>query len=354
MSIEDRWKGARTGPRLRWQVRWREGGAQRKRSFALRASAEAFDARRRADPESAVVRPQVTVKQVVNAWLATTTGLRPSTQDAYAYDAAEVIAGFGERLASGVKPSEVRTWAARDRGSSQRRRSLMAMRRAYRQAIADRILTVDPTDRIPLPKATPRTMRFLSWAELEHLAATTGTDSPLVWLLGTCGLRLGEALGLDGGDVDRKRKRIKVRRSYSSSSQGTELGPTKGAKAREVPVSQFVLDMLPVTSGPLFVGGSGGRLNPHNWRERVFKPAARTAGLGDMHPHELRHTAASLAIAAGADVKAVQRMLGHASAAMTLDLYAHLWDTQLDAVADRMDEARERETTKRARHLRVI
>ena len=56
-------------------------------------------------------------------------------------------------------------------------------------------------------------------------------------------------------------------------------------------------------------------------------------------PHELRHTAASLAISSGANVKAVQSMLGHASAAMTLDRYSHLFDDVLETVADRLDEA---------------
>ncbi len=51
-------------------------------------------------------------------------------------------------------------------------------------------------------------------------------------------------------------------------------------------------------------------------------------------PHDLRHTAASLAISAGANVKAVQKMLGHASAAMTLDIYADLFDDDLDAVGE--------------------
>lgn len=57
-------------------------------------------------------------------------------------------------------------------------------------------------------------------------------------------------------------------------------------------------------------------------------------------PHELRHTAASLAISAGANVKAVQRMLGHASAAMTLDTYADLFDDDLDYVAEALSVAR--------------
>lgn len=56
-------------------------------------------------------------------------------------------------------------------------------------------------------------------------------------------------------------------------------------------------------------------------------------------PHDLRHTAASLAISSGANVKAVQRMLGHASASMTLDTYADLFDNDLDGVATALDEA---------------
>jgi site-specific recombinase XerC len=56
------------------------------------------------------------------------------------------------------------------------------------------------------------------------------------------------------------------------------------------------------------------------------------------NPHELRHVAASLAVSAGANVKAVSRMLGHAKASMTLDVYADLFDDDLEAVGDRLDE----------------
>jgi integrase len=62
-------------------------------------------------------------------------------------------------------------------------------------------------------------------------------------------------------------------------------------------------------------------------------------GMPGLHPHELRHTAASLAIASGADVKLVQGMLGHKSATMTLDQYGHLFDDRLKDVADRLDAA---------------
>ena len=72
----------------------------------------------------------------------------------------------------------------------------------------------------------------------------------------------------------------------------------------------------------------------------TFRNAAASIGMAGLHPHELRHTAASLAIASGADVKVVQQMLGHASAAMTLDQYGHLFGDRLDEVADAMDAAR--------------
>ncbi len=67
-----------------------------------------------------------------------------------------------------------------------------------------------------------------------------------------------------------------------------------------------------------------------------------------MHPHQLRHTAASLAIASGADIKVVQQMLGHASATMTLDTYGHLFDDRLDEVSDAMDAARAAAQQRRA------
>jgi integrase len=76
-----------------------------------------------------------------------------------------------------------------------------------------------------------------------------------------------------------------------------------------------------------------------NFRRRHFDPAAASVGLPGLVPHELRHTAASLAIAAGASIKGVQAMLGHGSATLTLDRYGHLFPDELDAIAERLDAA---------------
>jgi hypothetical protein len=72
-------------------------------------------------------------------------------------------------------------------------------------------------------------------------------------------------------------------------------------------------------------------------KRSVFDPACQAAGFTGLRPHDLRHTAASLAIQSGANVKVVQQMLGHASAAMTLDVYAGLFGDDLDSVAERLD-----------------
>ena len=84
----------------------------------------------------------------------------------------------------------------------------------------------------------------------------------------------------------------------------------------------------------VFTAPGGGVLRNTNFRSRVFDRAKKELGLPGLRVHDLRHTAASLAIAAGANVKAVQSMLGHASAAMTLDVYADLFESDLDAVAE--------------------
>jgi integrase len=120
-------------------------------------------------------------------------------------------------------------------------------------------------------------------------------------------------------------------------------GTPKTHQARSVPVPKFLVDLLTeVLAGKglddlVFTTMTGKPLRNLNFRRDVFDPAAADVGLEGLTPHELRHTAASLAVSAGANVKAVQKMLGHASAAMTLDVYTGLFDADLDAVAVQLD-----------------
>ena len=117
----------------------------------------------------------------------------------------------------------------------------------------------------------------------------------------------------------------------------------KTHQTRSVPVpAQIALAIEDSCRGKLpddliFTSPLGKTLRLNNWRKNVFDRACKTTGLVGLRPHDLRHTAASLAIQSGANVKVVQQMLGHASAAMTLDVYAGLFEDDLDSVAERLD-----------------
>lgn len=115
-----------------------------------------------------------------------------------------------------------------------------------------------------------------------------------------------------------------------------------------MPIPRFLrADLVTATAGKgrgdlVFPSPTGSALRVQNFRRDVFDRAAQEAGVPGLTPHELRHTAASLAIAAGASIKGVQSMLGHASATLTLDRYGHLFEGELDAVADRLDAVADR------------
>ena len=124
------------------------------------------------------------------------------------------------------------------------------------------------------------------------------------------------------------------------------MGRHQSHQRREVPIPRFLAAELAdhihgmQPDDLLFAGIRNGRPLRVSTFRTAFSAAARTIGVPDLHPHQLRHTAASLAIASGADVKVVQQMLGHSSATMTLDTYGHLFEDRLDEVGDALDAAR--------------
>ncbi|GIF15137.1 hypothetical protein Ate01nite_51690 [Actinoplanes teichomyceticus] len=152
-----------------------------------------------------------------------------------------------------------------------------------------------------------------------------------------------------------RRRRVNVAVVFSEVRGELIEGTPKNHQRRSVPIPRFLVEELAAhvagksRDALVFTSPNGGPLRNTNFRPRFFTPAAESVGLTGLTPHDLRHTAASLAVAAGANVKAVQRMLGHASAAMTLDVYADLFEGDLDHVADRLDQT----ATRGADHLRT-
>lgn len=150
--------------------------------------------------------------------------------------------------------------------------------------------------------------------------------------------------------IDFSRRRVDVREALTDVRGTLVRGTPKTHERRSVPFPAFLEAPLRARASgrrsdePLFVSSRGLEMRNGNFRRRVFLPALKRlqeldASFPTVTVHDLRHTAASLAISAGANVKAVQRMLGHASAAMTLDVYADLFDDDLDHVAGRLDAA---------------
>jgi integrase len=120
------------------------------------------------------------------------------------------------------------------------------------------------------------------------------------------------------------------------------VGRTKSRIERSVPVPQFVLDQLAVQCegralDDLVFGDDGDYLPRPKSLDGWFAGAVKRAKVQKITPHDLRHSCASIAISSGVNVLALSRMLGHTSAKVTLDTYADLFDSDLDAVAAALD-----------------
>ncbi|WP_159077999.1 MULTISPECIES: site-specific integrase [unclassified Dietzia] len=163
-------------------------------------------------------------------------------------------------------------------------------------------------------------------------------------MLAYTGLRWGEAVELCARRVDLDRGRIEVAESATRVGRELVVGPPKSYAHRSVPVPvpAFLVEELRPLIEELdedelvFEAPIGGFLTSWTYRSRF--DAARP--YKEMTPHDLRHSAASMAIQAGANIKAVQRMLGHATATLTLDRYGHLFDDDLDHLAANLGESR--------------
>jgi integrase len=248
-----------------------------------------------------------------------------------------------------VTASGVSEWVAviaAKRSASTTRQALGVLRGILDLAVRDRRLAVNPAVRVKQPRLPLAEQRFLTAEELTSLADATpcARDRMLVLILGWCGLRFSEAIALRAGDLDLLRRRARIERAAVEVGGEVIVGTPKTHQARTVTFPRFLADDLAAYVGRLdgdllFPDERGGLLRNTNWRRRAFDHAVEGAGLRPPRPrvHDLRHTAASLSIRAGASVKAIQSQLGHASATMTLDRYGHLWPDELDALSDALD-----------------
>lgn len=260
---------------------------------------------------------------------------------------------FGKVPVASITSADVATWVGRLVASGAApatvSRYLGAFRRLLTFAVHDGRVAFNVAAGVKAPTAgrVRREGQFLTLAEVEALAdECRGEYADIVLVLALAGLRWGELAGLKVSDrVQVPGEGLRLQRAVLSSNDRGDLfvDTLKNNRSRTVPL---VARLVPVvdrwSEGKkiddwLFHSPKGGPLHESNWKRSVeWSRAIAAIGRPTLRVHDLRHTCASVWLGAGADPKVVQRVLGHASAAMTMDLYGHLIDRNLWDAAERI------------------
>jgi integrase len=351
------------GKGSRWRARYVDAqGREHSKAFARKSDAQAWiDNETAGHVTGTWTDPKlsgVTFGVVAERWFATKATRAPKTVAGYrSLLDTLVLPRWGDVALREVTFEDLQQWVTglsvdgsykvEGKGLSASRviQAHQVVSQVLRYAVRAKHLPASPAEGVELPRKPEVEKRYLTHEQLHRLAVASGRFRTFVLMLGYTGLRFGEAAALQVGDVDLKARRVRVARSVTYvTGQGLVEGPTKNHSARTVPLPKFLAPLLKTEIGDreatelLFPGRRGGWLTEGEVRW-VFDPAAIAVGVDGLTPHELRHTCASLAIAAGANVKVLQTLLGHKTATLTLDRYGHLFPDDLDRIADAFDSA---------------
>jgi integrase len=332
-------------------------GRQRSKCFRTKAEARSFLSRVEASKHSGEwtdpARAKVRFGDFAAKWLASTVHLKPSTQVSYeGLLRLHILPWFKKAPLGRIERTHIQQWISeligRGVGPGTVRNAYRVVARILQEAENARMIARNPARRIPLPKSTREEMHFLSAEEIGLLAdAINPRHRALILTAGFTGLRWGELAGLRGEHLDLLRGTVDVREALTEAGNGVvRVVPTKTGQRRTVPLPRFLCKVLteqlakyPGPDGLVFSSTEGGPLRRNNFYTRHFKPALRQAGLDEkVRFHDLRHSAASIAIAMGANVKQVQQMLGHTSATVTLDTYSHVFPSLAEQLRKGLDE----------------
>lgn len=338
-----------------WRVQYRspDGRSRTKQGFATKAAAQAW-----ADKNAVYMHNQdwidpnagkVTVGELGPRWLAMRSHLKPSTVAWQKHVWASGVKPYWEDVAVGsIKPSHVQEWVAVfGMSASWVRHCHSCLAQILDLAVSDRLIRRNPARGVKLPRREQTVKVYLTMQQLQAFAKECGDREDLILLLGTSGLRWGEAIALRPCDLDPLRNRISINRNAVKVDGDVVVGSPKNHELRSVAVAGYVMDLLVKRAASLapddllWRGRRGGWLTSpghRSWFTHALERAqGADASFPRITPHGLRHVAAGLLVQSGANVKIVQRQLGHKSAALTLDRYAELFDDGLDSVASALD-----------------
>jgi len=345
-----------------YQARYRDpAGRQRGKTFRTKREASSFLARVEADKQRGTfVDPQLSRVRfedwAAEWWETSTSHLKPRTREGYlSLLRRYLVPTFGRYPLQAITPPQVKSFiAALDRqgmSASRQRQTYRLLSMILKAAVEAGCLGRSPCIGVKIKRHQPPEQVILTPEQVGILAGALGTPNDLLcYVLAFGGLRWGEAAALRRSRCDVTRSRVQVVESLAEVGGRLHFGPTKTYSRRWVRLPKSVAQTLGqhlariVRADPtalVFTSPQGGPLRSPNFRRRVWNPAIHLAGeaLPDgLTPHHLRHSCASLLIQQGASVKAVQQQLGHSTPTVTLNVYAHLFEDDLEGLYQGLDE----------------
>ena len=379
-GVEDRWRRsdgsptARAGKGRRWLARYVDDqGHENTRAFDRKADAQAWlneiTATQITGTYVAPKAGRITVGELRAKWIGTQGHLKETTVATRGFAWSGYVEVRWESVAAAdVHSSDIRAWvqglAKAGAKPATIENALSVLRQILEMAVDDRRIPRNPCTGVKVPRRQHRPRGYLTHQQVELLAEEVGDYATVVRFLAYTGLRWGEMAALRVESFDMLRRRVHIRQAVAEVGGRLVWSTPKSHERRSVPFPAFLAESLAALMAGkqrddlVFTSPGGAVVRVSTWRPRVFKPAVKrlvnkNPEFPTVTPHDLRHTAASLAISAGANVKAVQTMLGHASAVLTLDTYADLFPDDLELVSAALDDARTRSLKSAADQLRT-
>jgi integrase len=264
---------------------------------------------------------------------------------------------LGGRMLPALTPLDIQGLyhGMHERGLSGRtiRYAHAVLHSALEQAVKWRLLLQNPSAGVELPKQARSEMRVMTPEEVRRfLQQALATRYGVVFAVAvTTGMRPSEYLALRWADINWNCGTVTVARTLEKGSGGWRFADTKRARSRRViKLQNWVTGLLSrshdlqlvrntlstAAAGQMFKTNSGQPINS-DYLARQFKQILHQAGLPRMRLYDLRHTAATLALIAGVPAEVLSEQLGHASAAFTLDVYAHVLPHMQEEAATRVE-----------------
>jgi len=304
----------------------------------------------------------LTVAQLVDRWLNEVNRHQVATSTAKNYRAMvehHINPAIGKKKAAQLTTSDVDRFLSRKTDDGLSVSTVRRIRNVLSQALDQGIRWDLVVRNVAKLSRSPRGVRpegrSLSPEQAKLLLNTLRghRNETLYALMLSTGLRRGEALGLQWRDLDEENGILLVRRALTREDGHLITKDTKTLKSRRavnLPTAlrqqikahranqnaeRLKLGKAWTNSSHMFTTSVGTPIDPRNMY-REFRELCREAAIGDWHPHELRHSAASLMLAQGVKIQVVSEVLGHSSIRMTADVYGHILDPDRQTAADAM------------------